>query len=161
MPAQPATTSALRPLTSQPRAQARVERVAQAVAEDVHAPHGQRQEQSREEDVVREDPEQGMPSAMMLPQVGVSGGKPTPRKDRIASTRIAEAQMNVPCTISGAPSLLTARPHSRGPNDTPRTSCQSSGSSLSALIRYTALAVNEVPSSAARPAVIARRRAWG
>ena len=42
------------------------------------------------------------PSAMMLPQVGVSGGMPMPRKDRIASIRIAEAQMKVPCTISGA-----------------------------------------------------------
>jgi peptide/nickel transport system permease protein len=41
-------------------------------------------------------------SAMMLPQVGVSGGMPMPRKDRIASTRIAEAAMNVPWTISGA-----------------------------------------------------------
>jgi hypothetical protein len=42
------------------------------------------------------------PSAMMLPQVGVSGGIPMPRNDRIASIRIAEAQMKVPCTISGA-----------------------------------------------------------
>src|SRR6185295_9846275 len=41
------------------------------------------------------------PSAMMLPQVGVSGGIPTPRNDRIASTRIAEATMYVACTISG------------------------------------------------------------
>ena len=39
---------------------------------------------------------------MMLPQVGVSGGMPTPRNDRIASIRIALAQMKVPCTISGA-----------------------------------------------------------
>ena len=39
---------------------------------------------------------------MMLPHVGMSGGSPTPRNDRIASTRIAEAQMNVPCTSSGA-----------------------------------------------------------
>ncbi len=42
------------------------------------------------------------PSAMMLPQVGVSGGMPMPRKDRIASIRMAEPQMKVPCTISGA-----------------------------------------------------------
>ena len=40
------------------------------------------------------------PSAMMLPQVGVSGGMPMPRNDRIASSRIALAQMKVPCTIS-------------------------------------------------------------
>src|SRR4029079_18389805 len=33
------------------------------------------------------------PSGMMLPQGGMSGGSPTPRKDRIASTRIAAAQM--------------------------------------------------------------------
>src|SRR5205814_777938 len=40
------------------------------------------------------------PSAMMLPQVGVSGGMPTPRKDRIASIRMAEAQTNVAWTTS-------------------------------------------------------------
>ncbi len=39
---------------------------------------------------------------MMLPQLGISGGMPMPRKDRIASTRIAAAAMKVPCTISGA-----------------------------------------------------------
>src|ERR1700692_3576560 len=32
------------------------------------------------------------PSAMMLPQVGVSGLRPAPRNDRIASVRTAEAQ---------------------------------------------------------------------
>src|SRR6202008_2284770 len=32
------------------------------------------------------------PSAMMLPQVGVSGLMPAPRNDRIASVRMAEAQ---------------------------------------------------------------------
>src|SRR5258706_8747682 len=42
------------------------------------------------------------PSAMMLPQVGMSGGRPTPRNDRIASMRMPLAQMKVPCTISGA-----------------------------------------------------------
>ena len=42
------------------------------------------------------------PSAMMFPHVGVSGGMPMPRNERIASTRIAEAQMKVPCTMSGA-----------------------------------------------------------
>ena len=29
----------------------------------------------------------------MLPQVGISGGVPAPRKDRPASIRMAEAQM--------------------------------------------------------------------
>ena len=38
---------------------------------------------------------------MMLPHVGVCGGMPTPRNDRIASIRIAEAAMYVACTISG------------------------------------------------------------
>ncbi len=42
------------------------------------------------------------PSAITLPQVGMSGGRPTPRNDRIASTRMPDAQMKVPCTISGA-----------------------------------------------------------
>src|SRR6185312_14931068 len=39
---------------------------------------------------------------MILPQVGVSGLMPAPRKDRIASVRIADAQKFVPCTINGA-----------------------------------------------------------
>ena len=38
----------------------------------------------------------------MLPQVGISGGVPAPRNDSAASIRIAEAQMYVACTISGA-----------------------------------------------------------
>src|SRR5580658_4271738 len=42
------------------------------------------------------------PSAMMLPQLGMIGGVPAPRKDNVASVIIAEAQMNVACTISGA-----------------------------------------------------------
>ncbi|MNT49444.1 hypothetical protein D3C72_1862990 [compost metagenome] len=42
------------------------------------------------------------PSAMMFPQVGMSVGRPMPRKDITASTSIAPAQMNVPCTSSGA-----------------------------------------------------------
>ena len=46
---------------------------------------------------------------MMLPQVGVSGGDAHAEEgqDRLDEN---EAQMNVPCTISGAPSLLTAPP---------------------------------------------------
>jgi D-arabinose 1-dehydrogenase-like Zn-dependent alcohol dehydrogenase len=47
------------------------------------------------------------PSAMMLPQVGVSGGMPTPRNERIASSRMAEAQTNVAWTMSGASVLGT------------------------------------------------------
>jgi hypothetical protein len=39
---------------------------------------------------------------MMLPQVGISVPMPAPRNDRIDSVRIADAQMQVPCTISGA-----------------------------------------------------------
>ena len=42
------------------------------------------------------------PSAMMLPQLGVCGGMPTPRKLSTASVRMAEAAMKVACTISGA-----------------------------------------------------------
>jgi hypothetical protein len=56
----------------------------------------------RDRDVVRKDAEQRAPSAMMLPHVGVCGGMPTPRNDRIASIRIADAAMYVACTISGA-----------------------------------------------------------
>src|SRR4029077_16002446 len=40
--------------------------------------------------------------AIMLPQVGISGGVPAPRKESAASIRIAEAQMYVACTIRGA-----------------------------------------------------------
>src|SRR5215510_10512053 len=42
------------------------------------------------------------PCAMMLPQLGISGGTPAPRKDRPASTSMAEAHTYVACTISGA-----------------------------------------------------------
>ena len=45
------------------------------------------------------------PSAITLPQVGMSGGRPTPRKLRMASVRMPEAQMKVPCTTSGAMQL--------------------------------------------------------
>ena len=45
------------------------------------------------------------PSAMMLPQVGMSGGKPRPRKLKIASVSTAEAATKVPCTIKGAKAL--------------------------------------------------------
>ena len=38
------------------------------------------------------------PSAIMLPQLGMLGGDPAPRKLRAASTRIALAHMKVPCT---------------------------------------------------------------
>src|SRR5438128_1484007 len=41
------------------------------------------------------------PSAMILPQVGLSGGMPTPRKERIASMRIADAAIYVAWTING------------------------------------------------------------
>src|SRR4029077_9624027 len=42
------------------------------------------------------------PWAMMLPQLGISGGTPAPRKLRPASISMAEAQTYVACTISGA-----------------------------------------------------------
>src|ERR1700730_14997324 len=38
---------------------------------------------------------------MMLPQLGILGGVPAPRKERIASTIIADAATKVPCTRSG------------------------------------------------------------
>ena len=88
--------------SSDPLRHLRIERVAQPVAQHVDRQHRQRQEDAGIEDVVREQLNTLRPSAMMLPQVGISGGRPTPRNDRMASTRIAEAQMKVPCTISGA-----------------------------------------------------------
>ncbi|MNR15897.1 hypothetical protein D3C85_1324560 [compost metagenome] len=42
------------------------------------------------------------PSAMMLPQLGICGGMPTPRKLSTASVRMADAAMKVACTIRGA-----------------------------------------------------------
>ena len=41
------------------------------------------------------------PSAMMLPQVGVGGLTPSPRKLKPASARIAEAALSVATTITG------------------------------------------------------------
>src|SRR4051812_11778373 len=41
------------------------------------------------------------PSAMTFPQLGTFGGMPAPRKERIASTMMAEAQIYVACTMSG------------------------------------------------------------
>ena len=37
-----------------------------------------------------------------MPQLGVWGGTPAPRKLRLASTMMASAKMNVACTITGA-----------------------------------------------------------
>jgi hypothetical protein len=45
------------------------------------------------------------PSAIMLPQLGVCAGMPTPRKDSEASISTAEAATKVACTISGATML--------------------------------------------------------
>src|SRR6185437_6348577 len=45
------------------------------------------------------------PSAMMLPQVGVGGTAPTPRKDSVASVSTAYANRKESCTISGAIAL--------------------------------------------------------
>jgi hypothetical protein len=39
---------------------------------------------------------------MMLPQDGMVGGVPAPMNDSVASVIIAEAQMKVACTITGA-----------------------------------------------------------
>src|SRR4029453_4130067 len=60
MPAPQMTTSAVLALTttSEPLADPRVEHVAQAVTEDVHPKYGEGQEDSGEEDVVRENPEE-------------------------------------------------------------------------------------------------------
>ena len=45
------------------------------------------------------------PSAIMLPQLGVCAGTPTPRNDRAASISTAEAATKVACTTSGATML--------------------------------------------------------
>src|SRR5271166_801554 len=39
---------------------------------------------------------------MMFPQLGIIGGVPAPMNDNVASVIMADAQMNVACTISGA-----------------------------------------------------------
>ena len=72
----------------------RIERVAQAVAQQVHRQHGDREEDRREEDDVGLRPARApAPSAMMLPQDGMIGGVPAPMKDRMASMIIALAQI--------------------------------------------------------------------
>ena len=48
---------------------------------------------------------------MMLPQLGMLGGVPAPRNDRIASVIIAAAAMKVPCTKSGGNVLGTMWRH--------------------------------------------------
>jgi len=68
-----------------PASRAWIEPVAQSVTEHIDGEHGEGEADSGEEDVVRIDAERPRPSAMMLPQVGVSGGMPMPRKERIAS----------------------------------------------------------------------------
>ena len=81
-------------MVSHAAGQARIERVAQAVAQQVDRQHRQRQEDAGKEDQVAGDLEQACaPSAMMLPQLGMLGGVPAPRNDRIASVIMAEAQM--------------------------------------------------------------------
>ena len=42
------------------------------------------------------------PSAIMLPQLGVDAGMPTPRNESDASISTADAATKVACTISGA-----------------------------------------------------------
>src|SRR5260370_40895991 len=56
---------------------------------------------------------------MMLPQLGMLGGVPAPRKDRIASTIIAEAATKVPCTRSGGNVLGRICRHRMGKNPVP------------------------------------------
>ena len=85
---------------------------------------------------------------MMLPQLGMIGGVPAPMKDSVASVIIAEAQMNVACTISGAsvfgricfqmmtgtrvPEAMAASTYgcSRNDSTTPRTRRQTRGDSV-------------------------------
>ena len=76
-------------------------RVAHPVAQHVDREDGHCEEHAGIDDVMGEQAEHRLPSAMMLPQVGTSGGTPMPRNERMASTRMAAAQMKVPCTIIG------------------------------------------------------------
>ncbi len=62
---------------------------------------------------------------MMLPQVGTSGGTPMPRNDRMASIRMADAQMKVPCTIMGAIVLGSTCRHSSFGVDVPSVTAAS------------------------------------
>src|SRR5712692_6870802 len=79
-----------------------IERVAQSVAQHVHREHGDGEEHPRKEYVVRVADELHASLGHDVAPGRDVGRQATPRKDRIASSRIAKAQMYVPCTSSGA-----------------------------------------------------------
>ncbi len=76
-----------------PPRQARVERVAQAVAEQVDRSTVSDRKTPGNSRIVPATWNRLRASAMMLPQLGMLGGVPAPMNDRIASVIIAEAQM--------------------------------------------------------------------
>ena len=84
----------------------RIERVAQAVADEIDGQHGKEDRQAGEQRPVRRDvADSPCASYSIRPQLGTSGGKPRPRKDSVDSAMIAFATSMVPATITG-PSAL-------------------------------------------------------
>ncbi len=143
-----------------------IEHVAQAVAQQVDGQHRGHQEERGPQHVAGACENSTRPSAMMLPQVGTSDGRPSPRKLRMASVSTAEAAMKVPCTISGASALgrmsrhrmvalgvaRRGRPLTKGSSRRPITSARTRrvtrGTSGTAMARITVGSV--VPSMATR-----------
>jgi hypothetical protein len=90
---------------SQLPCQARVERIAQAVAQQVDGQHRGRQQQPGYRMMWNATVTKLRPSAIMFPQLGVCDGTPTPRNDSAASVSTAAAATKVACTTSGATML--------------------------------------------------------
>ena len=91
---------------------ARVERVAQAVADEVDREHGEEDRQPREhgEPPVRAR-RCAIESVSRLPQLGVGGWMPKPRNDSVLSMRIASATTSVAFTMIGPSAVREHVPH--------------------------------------------------
>ena len=76
-------------------AQARVERVAQPVADEIEAEHRDHDGQARDGRHVRRHQQQSRPVETMSPHDGVGGCTPSPRNDSAASSRMALAMKSV------------------------------------------------------------------
>ena len=89
-----ATTSENRP---------RIERIPQAVADEIHAEDEQRNQDARRQPEPRRPSGRPGPwaSMIMLPRLGSGAWTPSPRNDSDASSRIALAMPKVATTVSG------------------------------------------------------------
>src|SRR5262250_1359506 len=84
---------------------ARVQGVAEAIAQVVDAEHGEEDGGAGEDGPMRREVEIVLGVVEDTAQVGMSGGKPSPRKDRVDSARMAAATSRVPATMTGPRAL--------------------------------------------------------